>query len=289
VAGGTVRSRVLERLKERSSSAWPTRRYLTLLLTFFSLVGAGVLGALWLRETGVQPSSTERAGKAIDQPAASVLRLDDLEPSARETAPKARPKATVPVVIGVGSGQFSEPNVDASNAAKRDPDIVRVDADKPNAEPPSDAAVKRELIALAREEARIEAALREAQGPATGTGELIWPVRGPITSPFGPRWGRLHAGMDIGVPIGTPVRAADAGRVIVRGWTGGYGNFVCIQHTRSLSTCYGHLSRYATSKGDQVRRGEVVAYSGNTGASSGPHLHFETRVSGKPVDPKRYL
>jgi murein DD-endopeptidase MepM/ murein hydrolase activator NlpD len=290
VRGGTDRSRVAEWLNGRLSAAWPARRYATLLLTLGTLVGAGALGALWIGETSTTPSSTERVGKRTKSSAASVVRLDDVEASFRRSTSKPSPKASVPRVIGVGTGEFAERQTSPGDASKRnDPDVVRVDRDHPNAEPPSDAEVRRELIALEREQDRVEAALREGLGPATGTGELIWPVRGPITSPFGPRWGRLHAGMDIGVPVGTPVRAADGGRVIVRGWTGGYGNFVCIQHTRTLSTCYGHLSRYATSKGAQVRRGEVVAYSGNTGASSGPHLHFETRVNGKPVDPRRYL
>lgn len=122
-----------------------------------------------------------------------------------------------------------------------------------------------------------------------GTGQLIWPVNGPVVSPFGQRWGRLHAGIDIAVPAGTPIRAADGGTVVLLGSVSGYGNYTCIQHTGSLSTCYAHQSGYATSQGASVRQGQVIGYVGCTGHCYGDHLHFETRVNGAPVDPFGYL
>jgi len=122
-----------------------------------------------------------------------------------------------------------------------------------------------------------------------GTGQLIWPVNGPLVSPFGQRWGRLHAGVDIAVPAGTPIRAADGGTVVLLGWVGGYGNYTCIQHTGSLSTCYAHQSSFATSQGASVQQGQVIGYIGCTGHCYGDHLHFETRVGGAPVDPMGYL
>jgi len=122
-----------------------------------------------------------------------------------------------------------------------------------------------------------------------GTGQLIWPVNGPLVSPFGQRWGRLHAGVDIAVPAGTPIRAADGGNVVLAAWTGGYGNYVCIQHTGSLSTCYAHLSGYSTSQGASVTQGQVIGAIGCTGHCYGDHLHFETRLNGAPVDPMGYL
>ncbi|CAN5246212.1 peptidoglycan DD-metalloendopeptidase family protein [soil metagenome] len=127
-------------------------------------------------------------------------------------------------------------------------------------------------------------------GPITpGSGGLIWPINGTITSPFGLRWGRLHAGIDIAAPSGTPIRAADSGSVVLAAYTGGYGNYTCVQHAGSLSTCYAHQSGYATSAGASVSQGQVIGYVGNTGASFGDHLHFETRVNGTPVDPLGYL
>jgi len=122
-----------------------------------------------------------------------------------------------------------------------------------------------------------------------GSGRFIWPVSGTFTSPFGYRWGRLHAGIDIAVPEGTPVRAADGGTVAIAGWTGGYGNYTCVNHGRGISTCYGHQSRIAVSVGQSVSQGQVIGYSGNTGHSTGPHVHFEVRINGNPVDPMGYL
>ncbi len=122
-----------------------------------------------------------------------------------------------------------------------------------------------------------------------GSGELIWPINGTISSPFGQRWGRLHAGIDLPASEGTPIRAADSGRVVLAAVTGGYGNYTCIQHTSSMSTCYAHQSRYGTSQGSSVSQGEVMGYVGNTGNSFGAHLHFEVRINGNPVDPMGYL
>ena len=152
---------------------------------------------------------------------------------------------------------------------------------------------------LQAQEAKISAQLRASaasspgaaiSGPIRqGSGGLIWPVNGPIVSPFGMRWGRLHAGVDIAVPTGTPIHAAQSGRVAIAGWVDGYGNYTCVQHAGSLSTCYGHQSRLGTSVGASVRQGQVIGYSGCTGHCFGPHVHFETRINGTPVDPMGYL
>ena len=125
-----------------------------------------------------------------------------------------------------------------------------------------------------------------------GSGSMIWPVNGALTSGFGPRWGRLHAGVDIAAAEGTPIHAADAGRVVLMqgtGGSGGYGNFTCVQHTASMSTCYAHQSRFGTSLGASVSRGQVIGYVGNTGNSFGAHLHFEVRVNGAPQNPMGWL
>jgi murein DD-endopeptidase MepM/ murein hydrolase activator NlpD len=148
-----------------------------------------------------------------------------------------------------------------------------------------------DLAALEKEQARVQAALAGVSGGPIkhGSGQLIWPVNGPVVSGFGMRWGRLHAGLDIAVPSGTPIHAADGGRVVLMGWVGGYGNYTCIQHTGSLSTCYAHQSSFATSNGASVSQGQVIGYVGCTGHCFGDHLHFETRINGSPVDPMGYL
>ncbi|CAN5192930.1 peptidoglycan DD-metalloendopeptidase family protein [soil metagenome] len=125
-----------------------------------------------------------------------------------------------------------------------------------------------------------------------GNGSMIWPVNGPLSSPFGPRWGRLHAGIDISAGEGTPIHAADAGRVVLMqgtGASGGYGNYTCVQHTATMSTCYAHQVRFGTSVGASVSQGQVIGYVGNTGNSFGAHLHFEVRINGAPTNPLNYL
>ena len=153
-----------------------------------------------------------------------------------------------------------------------------------------------EIDALEQQSASLAARIREAQRSSataivapSGSGVLGWPVSGPVTSGFGMRWGRMHEGIDIGVGVGTPVRAAAAGTVIYAGWMSGYGNLVAIDHGNGLSTAYAHNSSLAASVGQSVAAGEVVSYSGNTGNSTGPHVHFEVRVNGSAVDPLGYL
>jgi murein DD-endopeptidase MepM/ murein hydrolase activator NlpD len=118
---------------------------------------------------------------------------------------------------------------------------------------------------------------------------FIWPVNGPVTSPFGWRWGRMHEGIDIGVGYGTPIHAAASGRVIYAGWMSGYGNLVAIDHGRGISTAYGHQSQITVSVGQIVSQGQTIGYVGCTGHCFGPHLHFEVRINGSPVDPLGYL
>ena len=153
--------------------------------------------------------------------------------------------------------------------------------------------LERDLDGLEAESARVQARLRGSAGGGApirrGGGRFIVPTNGSFTSPFGMRWGRLHAGVDIAAPIGTPIRAADSGRVAIAGPTGGYGNYTCIQHGGNLSTCYGHQSRIGVSVGASVCQGQVIGAVGNTGNSTGPHLHFEVRVGGSPVNPMGYL
>ena len=128
-----------------------------------------------------------------------------------------------------------------------------------------------------------------------GTGRLSWPLLGSLRSRFGyrrhpiHRTYLMHTGLDISGGMGAPIRAADGGRVIFAGWRGGYGKVIMIYHGGTLVTLYGHMSGYATNTGQNVQKGQVIGYVGSTGYSTGPHLHFETRVNGVPVDPMGYL
>jgi murein DD-endopeptidase MepM/ murein hydrolase activator NlpD len=131
------------------------------------------------------------------------------------------------------------------------------------------------------------------------TGSFMWPISGHINSGFGYRFHPIHhrtimhTGLDIGGPNGGAIHAADGGQVIWAGWKGGYGKAVMINHGsrngRNLVTLYGHMSALAVSVGQTVSKGQTIGYEGSTGYSTGPHLHFEVRVDGAPVNPLGYL
>ena len=124
----------------------------------------------------------------------------------------------------------------------------------------------------------------------------VWPLHGYISSPFGWRtnpfggsgW-QFHTGIDIVAYYGAPIRATADGTVEYAGWFGGYGNFIKIYHRDGIETCYGHLSKIAVKHGEHVKKGQVIGYEGDTGLSTGPHLHYEIRVNGTPVNPMDYL
>jgi murein DD-endopeptidase MepM/ murein hydrolase activator NlpD len=225
---------------------------------------------------------TDRVRGLRDQARTQAVELADLEEREQLAAERILQERDQ---IASAQGQLVASRDELASArADRRGALASVQAEKESA--------LEDLAALEAEQARVAAALQGAPAPGPikqGSGQLIWPVNGTFTSPFGMRWGRLHAGIDISVPEGTPIRAADSGTVVLMGWVGGYGNYTCIQHTSSMSTCYGHQSSFATSNGASVSQGQVIGYSGNTGNSTGPHLHFEVRIGGSPVDPMGYL
>src|SRR3954469_7742582 len=124
-----------------------------------------------------------------------------------------------------------------------------------------------------------------------GSSRLVAPVKNDVlTGRFGEsRPGHLHAGMDLAVPYGTPIVAAACGIVTTAESQSGYGNIVCVKHSASLTTCYAHMSRFASRVGQHVHQGQVIGYVGTTGDATGPHVHFETRVNGRPTNPAPYL
>ncbi|MDQ7800882.1 MAG: peptidoglycan DD-metalloendopeptidase family protein [Armatimonadota bacterium] len=163
-------------------------------------------------------------------------------------------------------------------------------------------AAYEQLVEELEEDSRRLEALLQRLAPVGGTGSgprwrlgfgLAWPARGAITSGFGlrrhPLFGivRPHHGVDIAAPWGTPVRAAGGGTVVYAGWFGGYGKLVVVDHGGGVATLYGHLSSILVSLGQRVGEGDLVGRVGSTGYSTGPHLHFEIRVNGRPVDPLR--
>ena len=165
------------------------------------------------------------------------------------------------------------------------------------------AAVLAKYRAARAEEERVVAALqaweaKQGGGGYSGSyrgGRLLMPVHGWKSSDFGTRYDpyyrvwQLHAGVDIAAAGGSPIHAAEDGRVIRAGWNGGYGNYTCISHGNRFSTCYGHQSKIEVYVGEHVRRGQTIGRVGTTGASTGNHLHFETRINGVPKNPLKYL
>ena len=133
-------------------------------------------------------------------------------------------------------------------------------------------------------------------GPSIpGSGAFSFPVHGRLTSPFGMRRHPIfkvvsfHSGVDLAAPYGTAIMASDTGRVIFNGWYGGYGKVVIVDHGMDYSTLYAHLSRASASRGQTIIKGQIVGYEGQTGYSTGPHLHFEVRKNGRPQNPLNYL
>jgi murein DD-endopeptidase MepM/ murein hydrolase activator NlpD len=143
-----------------------------------------------------------------------------------------------------------------------------------------------------------ESGLGLLPGPIPTNSTLVpslWPVIGRITASFGEREDpftdepAFHPGIDIAAPYGTPVRATADGVVVFAGEEDGYGRIVMIDHGFGISTCYAHLSGFNTEVGDRVQRGEVIGYVGDSGRSTGPHLHYEVRIDNTPVNPWRYM
>jgi murein DD-endopeptidase MepM/ murein hydrolase activator NlpD len=123
----------------------------------------------------------------------------------------------------------------------------------------------------------------------------LWPVNGVLRSAFGGRTdpfsgeGAFHTGVDLAAPVGTQVRVTADGVVARVSWAGAYGRLIVVDHGNGLQTYYAHLSQFLVLAGQEVRRGEVIALSGGTGRATGPHMHYEVRVSGTPINPYKYL
>jgi len=153
-----------------------------------------------------------------------------------------------------------------------------------------------ELAALEADQARVEQLIEEAASSAgDAPGILVRPVPGAITSPFGMRlhpiygtW-KMHNGVDMRGGYGTSIKAAASGTVIFAGYMSGYGNTIILDHGGGMTTLYAHQSSFNVSSGQSVSAADVIGYVGSTGASTGPHLHFEVRLNGSPVDPQDYI
>ncbi|HEU5126885.1 MAG TPA: M23 family metallopeptidase [Glycomyces sp.] len=146
--------------------------------------------------------------------------------------------------------------------------------------------VAAEAAAAAEAEAQAQA---EAEAAEAAKPDWISPSDDRITSYYGERWGRLHAGMDFANWYDDPIWAIGDGKVTYAGWMDGYGGLVVVDHGDGVETAYGHASEVLVDVGDQVEQGDHLSLTGNTGNSTGPHLHFEVRINGEQVDPLPWL
>jgi murein DD-endopeptidase MepM/ murein hydrolase activator NlpD len=241
--------------------------------------------------------------KLSEQDASLLDRLDRqrrvIHTQQRQYAQQRQSIARITEVIGSQKIQLADMTEDQSKIVSKikterqaaEQAVAQLEADSNQVE-----AMIRRIIAQRR---AIEAAARARNPhyvrPMMGTGRFTYPCAGVVTSGFGyrqhPILNRMiaHHGIDFGSYSGTPIYAADNGEVIYSGWYGGYGQVVIIDHGGDLTTLYGHTSRYIVSTGQRVRKGQLIAYVGSTGLSTGPHLHFEVRKNGTPVNPMMFL
>ncbi|MFP2927810.1 peptidoglycan DD-metalloendopeptidase family protein [Pyxidicoccus sp. 3LG] len=170
--------------------------------------------------------------------------------------------------------------------AEADPEPVRTSAD----------VSRRRVPTVARREEPPPRSSRPVSRPGVGSrprvatqGMIDWPLKGVLYGRYGKKGREPHDGIDLAAPSGTPVKTAQAGTVLYAGEQRGYGNIVIVEHSQTLITLYAHNRDLRVKTGQRVHRGQVIATVGESGKTSGPHLHFEVRVDGKPVDPLDYL
>lgn len=156
--------------------------------------------------------------------------------------------------------------------------------------------IEGELTSLEREQASIKKLIaQQVKAAGASPGRLVRPVPGAISSGFGARihpihgYSLMHNGIDMNADTGQPIAAAASGTVIFAAVKGGYGNSIMIDHGGGMVTLYAHQSKLAVSEGESVTSGQIIGYAGSSGVSTGPHLHFEVRIDGNPVNPAKYL
>jgi murein DD-endopeptidase MepM/ murein hydrolase activator NlpD len=191
------------------------------------------------------------------------------EAAQRPAAPAARQAAVAAAspVVGLGVADFPERVVRGTTVPRSTERVAPRAAAKP-------------VARASRSRART--------APARTSG-WVRPCRGPLTSTYGMRWGRMHKGLDFGCSYGSPIYAASAGVVTYAGPQGGYGRLVTIRHDGGWTTAYGHMSSMVVRSGQRVTAGQLIAYVGSAGHSTGPHLHFEVRTGGGTINPWPFL
>ncbi len=169
--------------------------------------------------------------------------------------------------------------------------LKEIEADQKALEEEQKKIDEKMTVARAQLDALIAAESKKDVGSKYVGGGFKWPAPGygHITSPYGMRWGKLHKGIDIGAPTGAKIVASNEGKITTSAYNSSYGNYVIINHGGGYMTVYAHLSKRLVSVGQYVAKGQTIGLCGSTGHSTGPHLHFEIRVNGTAVNPKKYV
>jgi murein DD-endopeptidase MepM/ murein hydrolase activator NlpD len=248
--------------KHRARSSHGRARPAALPSLLLGTAGAALIGLAVLGEPGATPASPSGGTEAVAALPEETSRVADERARLGARASRDR-RATTPADAAGASPPTAAPT-DAQAVAP------------PTAAPPSVPA-------------NPPAVVPAPAAPAPPAAEFVRPGDGARTSGYGPRWGRLHAGVDLAAGTGAPVRATAAGTVLSAGVESGYGKCVRIAHPDGTVTLYAHMSELLVETGRAVAVGEQIGREGNTGRSTGPHLHFEVRVDGTPVNPAAWL
>jgi murein DD-endopeptidase MepM/ murein hydrolase activator NlpD len=216
-----------------------------------------------------------------------------LESEIRELTKKAEAEAAAAAAAAKAAAEKAA----AEKAAAERASAQRAAAETATAQSDSTDAKTGSTAAEAKSPTATEAATEAAAAPKSRDGEMHWPLPGytTLSSTFGTRVHpvtktvKSHTGIDLPAPTGTGIQAAKDGTVIIAGVQSGYGNTVVIDHGGGITTLYGHCSKLLVKAGQKVKAGAVIAKVGSTGVSTGPHLHFEVRKTGSPVQPLNYF
>jgi murein DD-endopeptidase MepM/ murein hydrolase activator NlpD len=269
--------------------------FLTVLMVVFLVQYALMMNRMWelnslRQETKTQKVQIQTFAQTIEEIKQQMTRLREFDAKLRVITDIGLPKERTQLI---GMGGTQEPALE----------------DYLNSPVPAESGLQKELLhgmkrdlsylqnAATQQEVSFQelvSAVKNKQSMWAST-PSVWPVRGWLTSGFGNRVSpftggvMLHNGIDIATRMETPIMAPAAGIVSYAGYDNGLGKLLKINHGYGIQTVYGHLSRFSTQPGHRVKRGEVVAYVGNTGLSTGPHLHYEVLVNNIPVNPMKYI
>lgn len=252
----------------------------------------------WAASTKYSQVVTEQRKEALDQYQALRIETEELQRAEQHAQRSAQVRRdTLAAERDRIAGLRNEQVAKQASAAAAERNVAGVLASIRSRKAQFQAAIDAKQAELDRiaAEIRRRGSNSGSGGNQSGNGRFQHPVQAPVTSPYGYRihpithTRKLHTGIDFGAAYGSAIHAAGDGVVISAGRMGGYGNATVIDHGGGLSTLYGHQSRIVVSVGQRVRTGDVIGYVGSTGNSTGPHLHFEVRVNGTPVNPVPYL